>query len=275
MARVTSEAVKAKAKELGADIAGVASADRFADAPEGFRPADILPGARSVISVGIRQLRSYMERAPDTLYFMFAYRQKNDYINQICWSLARLLDSEGYYALPIQGSLEGELMVSTRAEPGRAERKRRPNPKMRGSFSHAHAAVNAGLGEIGLNGLFLNPVYGPRVFLGSVITTAPLSPDPLLKTLLCDRDGCKLCVEQCPAHAIGTGGEVNHIDCLIALDKLHTGYEETIKQMLDQQQQTEPLLRAALSVGYSDFKGIGFCGTLCVNACPVGRKKLH
>ncbi len=102
MAQVTSETIKQKAKELGADIVGIASADRFEGESDGYKPADLLPGARSVVSIGIRQLRAYMEKAPNTAYFMFAYRQKNDYINSIGWNIARLLDKEGYYALPIQ-----------------------------------------------------------------------------------------------------------------------------------------------------------------------------
>lgn len=275
MTEVTSNVVKERARELGADIVGIASVDRFEDAPEGYKPADLVPGAKSVISIGIRQLRSYLEKAPSTLYFMFAYRQKNDYINHICWGIARLLDKEGYYALPIQASREGELFVDSRAQPGRAERKRRPKAQMKGSFSHVHAAAKAGLGEIGLNGLFLSQQYGPRIHLGSIITTASLTPDPLLEVQLCDHENCGLCLEQCPAQAISVNGEVDHIDCLIALDKLHTGYEDTIRQIQERQAQEEPLRRAAHSGSDADFIGIGFCGVPCVNACPVGKKELE
>lgn len=39
---------------LGADLCGIASIDRFADAPEGYHPLDVLPSCRSVISFGCR-----------------------------------------------------------------------------------------------------------------------------------------------------------------------------------------------------------------------------
>jgi len=274
MGKVTSDMVKERAREQGADIVGIASAERLDGEPEGFKPADLLPGAKSVVSIGIRQLRSYMEKAPNTMYFMFGYRQKNDYINQISWSIAHLLDSAGYYALPIQAYGEGELFVDTQARPGRAERRQKAKAQMRGSFAHVNAAVKAGLGEIGLNGLFLSRQYGPRVHLGSVITTAPLEPDPLFEGNLCDSENCRECLKQCPAGAIGADGKLSDIDCLIALDKLSTNYEETVRKMLESQADEEPLKRAAWAIGYSDFEGIGFCGIPCINACPVGRKEL-
>ena len=65
-------------------------------------------------------------------------------------------------------------------------------------WSQRHAAVAAGLGELGLNNMFICPEYGIRVRLGSVITDAPLAPDPLEKIgETCTQ--CGACVEACPA----------------------------------------------------------------------------
>jgi len=260
--KLTSESVKENARKSGADIVGIAPVQRFKEEAIGNKPADLLKGAKSVISVGIRQLRSYMEKAPNTMYFMYGYRQKNDYINEICWNITRLLDEAGYSALPVQPWEAGELILDTR-------------PHMRGSFSHVKAAVAAGLGEIGLNGLFLSSEYGPRIHLGSVITTAPLTPDPPFKGKLCDRKNCRECLKQCPAHAIKANGTLDDINCIIALDKLSTGYEDTVKQILDRQAKEGPLKRAASAIGYSDFTGIGFCVIPCINACPIGKKELR
>jgi epoxyqueuosine reductase QueG len=67
-------------------------------------------------------------------------------------------------------------------------------------FSHRHAAVAAGLGELGLNGLLVSPEFGVRQRLASVITTAPLRPDPLYGgRALCD--GCGRCLKACPVKA--------------------------------------------------------------------------
>jgi len=272
---LTSEIVKDRARELGADIVGIAPVERFEAEADGFKPTDLLPEAKSVISIGVGHLRSYLEKAPDASYFMFGYRQKNDLINHIIWNTARLIDREDYYAMPIQAYGEGELFVDTTALPGRAERKQKAKAQMRGSFSHVHAAVNAGLGEIGLSGLFLSPQHGPRVHLGSIITSAPLAPDPLFEKKLCDRENCRACIDRCPAKAIGNNGKLSDIDCLIALDKLSTNYEDTIRQILGRQAEEDPLRRADLAIGYSEFSGIGFCGIPCINACPVGRKELQ
>jgi epoxyqueuosine reductase QueG len=146
---------------------------------------------------------------------------------------------------------------------------------MRGSFSHAHAAAAAGLGEIGLNGLFLSNEYGPRVHLGSIITTAKLDPDPAFEGELCDRENCRECLKQCPANAISDDGRLSDVDCLIALDRLSTGYEDTIRKILERQAQEDPLRRADLAIGYSEFTGIGYCGIPCINACPVGKEELR
>ena len=52
-----AESVK-KAAGLGADLCGIASFDRFGEAPEGYRPQDVLPGCRSVVVNAIRSLDS-------------------------------------------------------------------------------------------------------------------------------------------------------------------------------------------------------------------------
>ncbi len=275
MSNITSDAVKERARQLGADIVGIAAAERLDGETEGYRPGDLLPNARFVISVGVRQLRPYMERAPDAAYFMFGYRQKNDLINKIVWNTARMIDHEGYYALPIQAYGEGELFVNTTPMPGRAERKMKARAQMRGSFSHVRAASAAGLGEVGLNGMLVHPDYGPRVHLGSIITTAPLTADEPFARKLCQTEVCKAaCQKQCPTKALSRDGKLSDVDCLIALNRLTTNYEDTIRQILDKQAKEDPLRRADFAIGYAEFAGIGYCGIPCVNACPVGKKDL-
>ena len=39
---------------LGADLCGIASIDRFDNAPKGYHPLDVLPTCKSVISFGCR-----------------------------------------------------------------------------------------------------------------------------------------------------------------------------------------------------------------------------
>jgi len=64
-------------------------------------------------------------------------------------------------------------------------------------------AVDAGLGELGRNGLLITPQFGPRVRLCKVITDLPLQPDRPIDFGVqeyCER--CGKCSENCPAHAI-------------------------------------------------------------------------
>ncbi len=64
-------------------------------------------------------------------------------------------------------------------------------------------AVEAGIGEIGANGLMLTEKYGSRLRLGAVLTDIPLIPDEPLKPKLskfCEI--CMRCAKVCPGRAI-------------------------------------------------------------------------
>lgn len=55
-----SHEFKKIAKELGADLAGIASVQRFDHAPKGFKPTEIFPGTKSVIA--------YAKRFPHSVF---------------------------------------------------------------------------------------------------------------------------------------------------------------------------------------------------------------
>lgn len=67
------------------------------------------------------------------------------------------------------------------------------------------AAINAGLGVRGLNGLFFNKEYGSWVFIGEIVTTMKCdckeAPDE--KTICIE---CGKCISECPTKAIGKNG---------------------------------------------------------------------
>lgn len=167
--------------------------DRFQGAPRGHHPADLLPGARSVVVVAHRFFQSVLdcdrfgrdsELIPqEDLWevqetnFMSLYNTANMRLQMVTTQLATLLEDRGYAALPLPA---GGYKVGA----GRYAH-----------FSHRHAAVAAGLGEFGLNNLLLTPQYGPRVRLDSVITTAELTPDPLCAGPIClGQEACGLCL---------------------------------------------------------------------------------
>lgn len=67
------------------------------------------------------------------------------------------------------------------------------------------AAMYAGLGVRGLNGLFFNKDYGSWVFIGEIVTTLECNyPDITDKSLMCAQ--CGKCVSSCPTGAVGNDG---------------------------------------------------------------------
>ena len=67
-------------------------------------------------------------------------------------------------------------------------------------------AIDAGMGELGRNGLLITKEFGPRVRLAKVLTDLPLEPDPPLElgvTAMCER--CGKCARYCPSQAISPG----------------------------------------------------------------------
>ena len=74
-------------------------------------------------------------------------------------------------------------------------------------------AVDAGLGELGRNGLLITPEYGPRVRLCKVLTDLPLKPDePIDFGVQAFCEVCEKCAERCPPHAISRGSRSEWVD---------------------------------------------------------------
>ena len=64
-------------------------------------------------------------------------------------------------------------------------------------------AIDAGLGEVGRNGILLTPKYGPRVRLAKVVTDMPLETDSPISfgvTKFCEV--CAKCADECPSGSI-------------------------------------------------------------------------
>jgi reductive dehalogenase len=67
-------------------------------------------------------------------------------------------------------------------------------------------AIDAGLGELGRNGLLITEKYGPRVRISKVLTNLPLQLDKPVDIGIqkfCER--CKKCAHLCPSGAISKG----------------------------------------------------------------------
>ncbi len=185
------ESLKQAAMAKDVDYFGVGSVDRWNNAPKGHRPTDILPGAKSVIVIGIRIPQGCVEanrRAYEGLrhgvfvYMQYGYNLINDLLEDACLRMDKVLEAHGHRVFLPPASV------------GRDEE------KMMGILSNRHSAVCAGLAEFGLNGLALTPDAGPRVRWGTIITDAAIAADPLYAgPPVCT--GCKTCATLCPTQA--------------------------------------------------------------------------
>jgi ferredoxin len=73
----------------------------------------------------------------------------------------------------------------------------------RNEIVQLHYAVEAGLGQLGLNGQVLTPAAGSRCRMSTIVTDAPLvldAPRDFGVPKICD--ACQICVRRCPSGAI-------------------------------------------------------------------------
>ena len=183
--------------DLGAALVGVASANdpQFDRAPKGHHPTDHLPGAKSVVVLGIRQLKEALsEPAHGEVHFKH-YDLMNAWLEKAGFDLAFKLKDLGHKGLFIPESDPYMKFFKQRDIDG--------HPRWSPIFCHIHAAVAAGLGKRGKIGIVLTPEFGPFQRWMSVITTADLVPDPrvekevcldFIKEGLCDSK----CITACP-----------------------------------------------------------------------------
>jgi epoxyqueuosine reductase len=190
-----TEAVRELAVErLGLDLFGVAPIQRFAAAPQGRRPTDYLPEAKSVVVCATKlpdaaiDVAGRYDEPGKTLgpYMWYGYVTANWDLSSAASRLTRFLEVKGFKALPF---------------PPTGLNYRYGNVA---DFSHRHAAVAAGLGEFGFSGLLLTPEFGPRQRLVSIITDAPLSASPMYQgPELCRPKACEYaCIKACPTKAM-------------------------------------------------------------------------
>lgn len=186
------------------DYVRVSSAASLKEEPQWIRPDDFLPGARSVVSLGIKlglgvELANKMAHRGGPRHAIYSYLWHGFglpsllFIDRTALQIMRLIERAGYFAVPVMSASTLDVRSSIM------------------EFSNIHAAVAGGLGELGWSGLALTPEVGPRARFGTIITNAPLEPDPVYRgPKLCDVEKCKqlgngvpICAKVCPTQAIG------------------------------------------------------------------------
>ena len=202
------------AADAGFDLVAVASADDFASDREetlrridaglmdglpwfnpervqrGTDPETLLPGARSIISLGWNYFPPDDPSASIDQGLVARYARGRDYHRVMKRRMRRVV-------LELTERLGERFAARWYVDDG--------------PMLDRAAAARAGLGWFGKNGNILNPTYGSWLLLGQIITDLPLTADaPLAKT--CGQ--CSRCMPACPTDAIVAPYVVDNRRCI-------------------------------------------------------------
>jgi epoxyqueuosine reductase QueG len=217
-AQAFSDDLHAFALGLGAELYGVASAaDYRTHFPDKPQPTRFVANAQSVIIVGLPfepgtmasvlrpELAGLRTQAADQVAAAAAQPvgAERFFLDRETLILAHELDLMGY---KIAKFLRSNGRATMYLPSGKQNTRFRTAP-----FYHMPAMYLAGLGTLGLNCSILTPQFGPRVFVTSIITDAPLRAGQIMDEEMCDK--CGLCVENCPIGAIDGQGWKNPFAC--------------------------------------------------------------
>ncbi len=175
----------------GAKLVGVGSRKRLKDSPPSANMDYCLPGAQSCI------IWVY----PNPLEALENYFSKKE---RMSIKKAQQIGYAGSWKTAVILSKFIENNTEYKAFPVIPNAKYRPRASLpediRGDirypdFSLRYAAVAAGLGHLGWSGNLVTKEYGGSLYLGGVLTTASLEPDPIAEENNCDK--CKICTKVC------------------------------------------------------------------------------
>lgn len=230
-----TEAVKSYAQSMGADIFGVADSysHLLQAAPKGHRPQDYLPGADSVVVLGMVVIEPVLQTTPSSIYSKH-YDTINECLNIAAYRVTTFLQRSGYRSICFPETDNYKVFWRQYDE---------GYQKFVPSFNHMAAAEAAGLGKKGICGVILTPEYGPRQRWISIVTEAPLVKGKAFSGEVCleriEPNSCQKCVKSCPIGAITVKGGTDVRRCWIYWNQLRDSGSA--------------------------------CG-LCIKSCPVGLK---
>lgn len=251
--------IKELARSLGADLAGIApsNSDYLKDNKASIEA--ILPSCRSLVVVA-KRLNDDATSSGNIKIAQYdsicAYQE----LDSIMYKITRYLKNRGYKAVSIPPDMPVDFSPEKKG--------------MYGEVNQKCAATAAGLGNIGINRLFLSPEFGSFLRIGSILTDADLKPDEPLKERVYTE--CMECVKNCPAKAIGEDGSLDLGKCMRV--SLMYGLPGVVRFGLKAVGLPEDRLKAhigspALWELWQNLLIGNFNNCFeCINACPIGKK---
>ncbi len=270
-APISAEQIKTRARELGADLVGIADGAVIdanpPDPDDPRRPSDITEHDGSRVIVLARRINLGSTR-------IAAWNERHKYYNDEL-VLTALEESALELTLWLEGMGYPALMVPpTHVDPWRYQGD--PGAHQSPLLALDHAAVEAGLGTLGLNLQLLTPEFGPRVMLIAILCSAPVEADAPIAEALCAGAECGRCLSACPGDAIGAWTRD-----WVACDKFRqphgfnqlTGFLGELIDQTDADAQKK-MLRSEVSfdLWQSILRGAGAVTGCrrCADVCPVG-----
>jgi epoxyqueuosine reductase len=184
---LASREIKEKALALGADLVGIA--DGAALDTQSITDHD---GGRVIVLAARLQAGTSRIRAWNDPNKYYNDELSLTFLEEISLELVYWLEDAGYPAL---------IVPPTHADPWRYDGD--PKQHRRTLISLPHAAVEAGLGTLGLNEQLLTPQFGPRVVLTAVLCSVGVQCDRPMSEALCLGPECGRCLKACPGDVIG------------------------------------------------------------------------
>lgn len=264
---INAAAIKDLILAEGIDLVGIAEARELILAHPPRPATALMPSAQSVIVMAVAHSLG-ATFAPDLRLWTRNKMQTSRLLDQVAEKVGRLLERQGCLSLPVSADKPVEIH---KLDP--ATGKPFFHTKVLGHLSLKHAALSAGLGQIGRSNLLLTEAFGPHQRLGGIITSAPLAPDPRREWDLC-LPGCTLCEKACPVAALKEG-KYNVDPCFTYWS---TGFERMrprrlrewpayLRMLLQHQRRRDWFIE----MGQTMITDVDFC-IECMKACPVGER---
>ena len=252
--------IKEFAKSLGSDLIGIASSDSELLRDNNASIETILPDCRSLVVIAKRLNGDAISSGNikiaqyDTIC---TYQELDLIMHKVTWHLKE----NGYRAVSIPPNMPIDFSPEKRG--------------MYGEVNQKCAAAAAGLGNIGINRLFLSPEFGPFLRMGSILTNADLKADEPLKESVCTK--CMECVKKCPTGAIGEDGSLDLGKCMrISLQYGLPGVAKFgMKATILKEDELKAHLGSPILWELWQNLLIGNFNNCfeCINACPIGKNK--